>query len=159
MPEINETMLPGVGVRHEFTTSGGERLSLLTHHTGRRELAVYDRNDPDACRTVFHLSAEDTNTLGDLLGVSHVSETVNAVQQIEGVVIDWIIVAAGSEHAGRSILESRFRTTTGVSIVAIVRDGTTLPAPDPDTRIEVGDTVVGVGTAEGLQHLRTLLGS
>jgi TrkA domain protein len=36
VPEIEETLLPGVGVRHEFTTAAGERLTLLTHRTGRR---------------------------------------------------------------------------------------------------------------------------
>ena len=56
MSEVTETQLPGVGVRHEFVTAGGERVAVLTHRTGRRELAVYDRADPDACTTVLHLS-------------------------------------------------------------------------------------------------------
>ncbi len=68
--DIEETLLPGVGVRHEFTTASGERVALVTHRTGRRELAVYDRDDPDACRTVLHLSEDDTTTLGELLGLS-----------------------------------------------------------------------------------------
>src|SRR3954451_15717139 len=103
MPEICETWLPGVGVRHEFTTAGGERLALLTHRTGRRELAIYDRDDPDLCRTLLHLSGEDTAALGDLLGASHVSETVRRVQQLEGVAMDWITVTPTSPAAGRSI--------------------------------------------------------
>ena len=40
MPEVRETMLPGVGVRHEFETADGERVAVLTHRGGRRELAV-----------------------------------------------------------------------------------------------------------------------
>jgi TrkA domain protein len=55
-------------VRHEFTSAGGERVALLTHRTGRRELAIYDRDDPDVCRTVLHLSADDTAVLVSLLG-------------------------------------------------------------------------------------------
>ncbi|MEZ5320509.1 MAG: cation:proton antiporter regulatory subunit [Microthrixaceae bacterium] len=157
MPEIQETMLPGVGVRHEFTTTGGERLALLTHRTGRRELAVYSRSDPDACRTVFHLSPEDTTALGELLGLSHVSQTVREVQQLEGVAIDWIDVPAGSPYAGSTIGDARLRSETGVSIVAIVRDGVTVAAPGPDDDLATGDTLVGVGTLDGLQHLRGLL--
>lgn len=57
-------------MRHEFTTAGGERLALLTHRTGRREIAAYDRDDPDRCRTVLHLTPEDTTALGELLGLS-----------------------------------------------------------------------------------------
>ncbi len=46
MTEIEETPLPGVGVRHEFTTANGERLAVLTHRNGRREIAIYDRVTP-----------------------------------------------------------------------------------------------------------------
>ena len=70
MAEIAETMLPGVGVRHEFTTSGGERVAVLTHRNGRREIAVYGRADPDACRTVLHLDADDARSLAEVLGGS-----------------------------------------------------------------------------------------
>src|SRR3954454_3324116 len=146
MPEIRETLLPGVGVRHEFTTAGGERLALLTHRTGRRELAIYDRDDPDTCRTVLHLSAHDTTALGELLGLSHVSETVRAAQQLEGVAIDWMTVPATSRFAGATIGDGRFRTATGASIVAIVRDDATIAAPGPDAAFAAGDVVVAVGT-------------
>jgi TrkA domain protein len=97
MPEVSETQLPGVGVRHEFTTSQGERLTVLTHRTGRRELAVYDRQDPDRCTTMLHLSPDDTRTLAELLGATHVSESLAAAQQrIEGLAIDWITVPEGA---------------------------------------------------------------
>ncbi len=157
MRDIEETLLPGVGVRHEFTTVGNERLALLTHRTGRRELAVYERDDPDACRTVLHLSAEDTVTLGELLGTNQVSSTVAGVQRLDGVAMDWLDVPAGSRQVGRTIGDGQYRTKTGVSIVAIVRGETTLPAPGPDTAFEAGDVVVAVGTSEGLQQLRDLL--
>ena len=68
MTEVTETQLPGVGVRHEFRTAAGERLAVLSRRTGRREIAVYDRADPDACTTVLHLSRDETRTLRDLLG-------------------------------------------------------------------------------------------
>jgi TrkA domain protein len=158
MPEIDETLLPGVGVRHEFTTAAGERVALLTHRTGRRELALYDADDPDSCHTVLHLSADDTSVLGELLGVSPVSETVRAMQRLEGVAIDWVTVT-GREVIGTTIADGELRTRTGASIVAIVRGDTTFPAPGPDTRLGQGDVAVAVGTPDGLSRLRSLLGS
>lgn len=158
MPEVSETPLPGVGVRHEFTTVDGERVAVLTHRTGRREIAVYDRQDPDACTTVLHLSHDDTRTLAELLGASPVSEAVAAVQQrVEGLAIDWISVPSGSGFVGLTIAEGSFRTRTGASIVAILRGAVTVPAPGPDHRFEEGDVVVAVGTPEGLAQLRGLL--
>ena len=157
MPEVTETQLPGVGVRHEFTTAAGERLTVLSHRTGRREIAIYDRADPDACSTVLHLNADDTRTLTDLLGGNPVSEAVGAVQQLEGVAIDWIQLPATSPQAGATIGDGRLRTRTGTSVVAVVRDTTTLPAPGPEVRLEAGDVVVAAGTPEGLRSLRELL--
>jgi TrkA domain protein len=159
MPDIEETLLPGVGVRHEFTTVGGERMALLTHRSGRRELAVYDRDDPDVCRTVLHLSAGDTTALGELLGASQVSEAVLGAQQLEGLAIDWLTIPASSPFAGRTIADGEFRTKTGASIVAIVRSDATIPAPGPTMTFDAGDVVVAVGTPDGLTLLRSLLGS
>jgi TrkA domain protein len=158
MPEVSETPLPGVGVRHEFITGGGERLAVITHRTGRRELAIYDRADPDACTTVLHLSSDDTRTLAELLGASPVSEAVAAVQQrLEGLAIDWVKIPAGARFIGSTIGEGEFRTRTGASIVAVVRGGTTMPAPGPDHDFGAGDVIVAVGTTEGLAQLRALL--
>lgn len=158
MPEVSETRLPGVGVRLEFTTAGGERVAVLCHHSGRREIVVYDRVDPDEASNVLHLSADDTRTLSELLGGSQVSETVAAVQQrVEGLAIDWITVPASSKAAGTTIAGNEFRTRTGASIVAIVRGDYTVPAPGPEHRFGAGDVVVAVGTPEGLAQLRALL--
>jgi TrkA domain protein len=159
VPEIHETLLPGVGVRHEFTTSGGERLALLTHRTGRRELAVYDRNDPDACRTVLHLNTEDAGALGEVLGLSQVSDAVRAAQRLEGVAIDWITVPPASASAESTIGDGQFRTRTGASIVAIIRGDSTIPAPGPEASFAAGDVVVAIGTPEGLRSMRSLIES
>lgn len=158
MREVTEVRLPGVGVRHEFTTESGERLAVLSHRSGRRELVVYDRHDPDAAGTVVHLTPEDTRTLGELLGATQVSEALDAVHhQLEGLAIDWITVPPRSRFANATIAEGQFRTRTGVSIVAVVRGETTMPAPGPEHRFQPGDVAVAVGTPDGLAQLRNLL--
>lgn len=160
MAEVTETLLPGVGVRHEFRTADGERVGVLTHRNGRREILVYSAADPDQGKTVLHLSATDTHTLAELLGTSHVSEAVTAVQQrVEGLAIDWIAVPGHSRYVGSTIADGRFRTRTGASVVAVLRSSTTIPAPEADFVFEAGDVIVGVGTPEGLTELRVLLTS
>ena len=160
MAEIAETQLPGVGVRHEFTTSSGERVGVISHRSGRRELIVYDRQDPDRSTSVLNLSPDDTRTLSEILGTSHVSATVAAVQQqLEGVAIEWLTVPHGSRFAGATIADGQFRTRTGSSVVAVIRGDLTIPAPGPELRFEGGDIAVAVGTPRGLEELRTLLAS
>jgi TrkA domain protein len=157
MAEVTETPLPGVGVRHEFTTTAGERLAVLSHRTGRRELAIYDRADPDSCTTVLHLSPDDTRTLAELLGGSPLTEAAAGVQRLAGVAIDWIPIKAGSDQAGATIGQGQLRSRTGASVVAIVRGDTTLAAPGPEEVSAPGDIVVAVGTPDGLRQLRDVL--
>jgi TrkA domain protein len=153
MTEIYETELPGIGVRREFDTAGGARLGVLTTRTGRRELLLYDEDDPDACRAVVHLDPSDSAVLADLLGAKRVSETAASLQQLEGLAIDWLTVTAGSPVEGRTIGEARIRKETGASVVAIIRGSHTNAAPGPDDRLEVGDVLVSVGTPASVDAL------
>ena len=159
MAEVTETQLPGVGVRHEFSTSAGERVAVLSHRIGRREIAIYDRADPDSCTTVLHLNPDDTRTLADLLGGGPLSEAAAGVQRLAGVAIDWIPIKAESGHAGATIGDARLRTRTGSSVVAVIRGNETIPAPGPETMLAADDVVVAVGTPDGLRQLRDLLGA
>lgn len=158
MSQVRETRLPGVGVRHEFTTEKGQDVGVIVHHDGRREVLVYDEDDPDSCTSVVRLSGQDTQTLAELLGTSHVTETVSAVQQeIEGLAIEWIELPASSATVGRTIGEGAFRTKSGASIVAVIRDHQSIPAPGPEFEFAADDVLVAVGTIEGLATLRDLL--
>ncbi len=155
---VTETQLPGVGVRHEFTTAEGERVAVVAHRSGRRELAVFGRDDPDACATVLHLNPRDARVLVEVLGGgTQVSEAITAVQRLEGLAIDWVTIVEGSGAVGTTIGQGAFRANTGVSIVGVVRSGTTIASPGPDFAFETGDVVVAVGTPDGLAQLRELL--
>ncbi|MHB1137494.1 MAG: cation:proton antiporter regulatory subunit [Microthrixaceae bacterium] len=157
MTEIHETELPGIGVRQEFDTAGGARLGVLTTRTGRRELLLYDEDDPDSCRAVVHLDPADATVLSDLLGATRVSETAASLQRLEGLAIDWLTVGAASSLAGRTIGEARIRKDTGANVVAIVRGSRTNASPGPDDRMDVGDVLVSVGTPESVDALLALL--
>jgi K+:H+ antiporter subunit KhtT len=158
--DIQETNLPGVGLRHEFTTRAGRQLGVVTHRTGRRDLLVYDRDDPDATQEVVQLTDEEADALADLLGADRLVQNLAALtQRIEGLAIDWLPIRPRSPYASRTIADTQARSRTGVSIVAIVRGDGAIPAPAPDAGLEPGDTLVVVGTARGVKELAKLLGS
>jgi TrkA domain protein len=160
MAEIQEIHLPGVGVRLEFSTQAGEQVAVIVHKGGRRELAVYDDMDrPDSCSTVLHLTPDETRTLGEMLGGSTVNEvTSHVVHDIEGLAIDWLTVEPDSPFVSQSIGQGMFRTNTGVSIVAVIRQSETVPSPGPEFVFEAGDVAVAVGTPGGIDQVRELLG-
>ncbi len=158
MNEVQETRLPGVGVRYEFTTDDGQDIGVIVHHDGRRELLVYSEADPDSCSSIVNLSEPDTQTLGEIFGVSHVSQTVAAVRhEIDGLAIEWIEVVDGSSVIDTTIGDGAFRTKTGSSIVAVIHGTETVPAPGPEFKFHAGDVIVAVGTVEGLATMRTII--
>lgn len=158
MPNVDETRLPGVGVRHDFVTEEGKRLGVISHFSGRRSLLLYDSDDPDSCRDTVDLAEDDVRTLADLLGASHVTEHLaNLRQSLKGLAIDWLPIEAGSPYAGRPLGDTELRTRTGVSIVALIRGEETIPSPTPDQAVETGDTAVVVGTPEGIGNALALL--
>lgn len=159
MPDLSETTLPGVGVRHDLTCRSGRRLAVITRPSGRRELVLYDAEDPDAAEASIDLSADEADTVAQVLaatsiraGIEHIGEGI-----IPGLAIDWVPVPAGSPP--RTIGALAMRTTTGATVVAVVRDGASQPAPGPDDELRAGDTAVLVGTPEGIAAATRLIES
>ncbi|HWC32270.1 MAG TPA: cation:proton antiporter regulatory subunit [Actinomycetota bacterium] len=157
MAEVRETKLPGLGIRYEFMTSRGNRVGVVHHRTGRRELLLYERDDPDTCRDVVALDEDDSRTLAELLGGSRVEEQLDRLQEVEGLAIDWLPVSEGTPYADGTIGDTRARTRTGVSVVAVLRGEEAFPAPDPNFRLIAGDTLLVVGTPRGIEQLAVLL--
>lgn len=158
--EIEETPLPGVGIRYSFTTESGQRLSVLHHHSGRHQLFLGRVEDPDASRLLFELTDSDSQTLAELLGASRVVREIDRLQQsIAGLAIEWIPVSPDSGVADRTIGDLEIRSTTGVTVVAALRGGRALPVPGPDFRIQGGDTLVVVGRPGDIARVVQLLRS
>jgi TrkA domain protein len=157
--EIQQTTLPGVGLRQELTTSGGRQLGVVSYRTGRRDLLLYDPDDPDACQEVIRLTPEEADALADLLGANRLTGPLAELQQqLEGLAISWLTIHDRSPYARGTIADTQARSRTGVSIVAVLREQTAFPAPTPDFGFQPGDTAVVVGTPDGVRALAGLLG-
>jgi TrkA domain protein len=155
---IEKIELPGIGVRHDVLTSSGRRLSVVSHRGGERDLAVYDLDDPDACRESIVLSDDEAAALADLLGRSITfSQLSGLTSHTAGVFTEQLLLPADSPYVNRPLGDTKTRTRTGVSIVAIVRGRNVIASPPPAFILEPGDTIVAVGTRDGLASLGRLL--
>lgn len=158
MVYVEETPLPGVGLRHDFLAGDGRRVGVVSHRHGHRELLVYSQQDPDAASCVVRLSGEEADALAELLGAPRVVDRVARLHdQIEGLVTEGVEIAAGSRFDGRTLAETETRTRTGASIIAVSRNGAIMPMPRTDFRFRDGDTIVVVGTRNGVQDAAALL--
>lgn len=159
MTEIHETNLPGVGTRREFTTHEGDRVGVIAHRSGRRDLLIYDRLDPDSCAAVMRFTEEDGRTLAELMGGAHVEESSdNPRQEITpGLVIDWIPIRDEWDCTTCTLESLNLPQQTGALIVAVIRNNRTLPSPGADFRLFPGDTAVVVGAPGAIQKAFDLM--
>ncbi|HEX2299510.1 MAG TPA: cation:proton antiporter regulatory subunit [Pseudonocardiaceae bacterium] len=156
--DVQVTPLPGIGTLEDFTTRSGHRIGVITHRDGHMELIVSRDGDPEACATSTPLSAEESNTLANLLGAPHlVSRLAEQQRALEGIITSQFPIAPGSPYAGRTLGDTALRTRTAVSVVAVVRQGTVHPSPRPDFVFAPGDMVVMVGTNDGLAQAADIL--
>jgi TrkA domain protein len=151
MSQVEQTPVPGVGVRYDFATREGHRLGVVHQAEGRKELHVGRAADPSSPPVCVGLTDDEVHTLVEVLGGARVTESLARLREyVEGIAIEWLQVGAGSPVAEHSLAGAGIRSRSGVSVVAVLRGEVTHPAPGPEFRIEAGDTLVVVGTPPGL---------
>ena len=156
--DVVRTALPGIGLRYEFETQKGRRVGVVTHRSGRRELVIYDLDDPDSASEDVVLTSEEANVLSDLLGTSRIVERLAELErQTVGLVSKQVRIGHGSLYDGRTLGDTQARSRTGASIVAVVRQGEVIASPRPDFRFEAEDAVVVIGTQDGTDAVEALL--
>ena len=156
--EFERSALPGIGLQHVFDTRQGRRLGDISHRTGRRDLLVYDVEDPDSVSETVILTVEEADALAELLAASKIVERLADLEdQVSGLVSKEIPITADSPYADGTLGDTRTRTRTGASIVAVVREGEVIASPYPDFSFAVGDVVVAVGTEDGTSAVADIL--
>jgi monovalent cation:H+ antiporter-2, CPA2 family len=71
--------------------------------------------------------------------------------------ITWVRVAEGGPLAGRTLAEVDLRARTGASVVALYRDGSLVPSPTPDSKLEPGDRLGLIGDPAHVAAAETLV--
>jgi K+:H+ antiporter subunit KhtT len=156
--DVERTTLPGIGLRHTFTSERGRRVAVISHRSGRRDLVIYDKADPDTATATVSLSREEADGLAELLATSRVEERLAELgRQVDGLTSEQIPIMPGSPYDGRTLGDTHARTRTGASVVAVVRNGEVIASPRPDFVFAGGDVVVVVGTADGTTAVAEIL--
>ncbi|MFF8404656.1 cation:proton antiporter regulatory subunit [Streptomyces sp. NPDC014846] len=153
----SSTPLPGIGVRYDLTTREDRRVSVVAHRDGSRTLSAYRRDDPDACALSVRLTGGEAEALVDALKPTHHSPALLSTTEL-GLVAERIELSSASNWNGRLLGDTRMRTETGVSIVAVLRRAEAIPSPGPGFRLAGGDTLIVIGTREGTDAAAAILG-
>jgi voltage-gated potassium channel len=142
----------------------------LSARSVRRDLTIVARASDADAEKKLRLAGADRVVL-PYTTAGHVMANLVLKPQVTAF-IDTVTTATGTDlqlaeievrdscpSAGKTIRELRIRHETGAIVIALRKqDGTFDTTPEPDVQIDVGDVLIGVGTAEELQRLEDLFG-
>ena len=156
--EVKEVLLPGVGLRYEFDNADGNRIGVIARRGGDFEVVVYGAADPDQARPVFRLTDEEAEALAQILGAPRLVERfADLTKEVPGLDAGQVEIVATSPFVDRPLGDTKARTRTGASIVAIVRDEEVLASPGPAEVLHADDVLVVIGTEDGIARVRRIV--
>ena len=160
MSTIRESNLPGVGKKFQIETTSGDRLVIVIHDDGRREIYHFDRKSFDRADSVVTLTdGEARQVAGIVGGLSYVPKALAPTELIlDDLVLEWFRVSPESASVGKTLRELQARTVTGASVVSIIEPSRINRInPEADTTIVADSTLILAGDRKNLALLKRLL--
>ena len=160
MSNIRETSLPGVGRKFQIETTSGDRLVIVIHDDGTRELYHFTRKDPDRVASVVTLADSEARQIAGIIGgLTYVPKALPSAEiVIDDLLLEWYTIEPGSACIGKTIRDLGVRTTTGASIVSIIEpDRAKRINPEADTILNEGATLILAGDRRTIGVLKRLL--
>ena len=160
MSSISEVFLPGVGRKFQVETLDGDRLVIVIHDDGTRELYHFTRKNLDRPTSVLRLTDGEARQIAGIVGgLTYVPRSLPMAEVILGdLVLEWFKIEPRAACIGKTIRDLHVRTATGASIVSIVEpDQTKRTNPEADTVLNEGATLIVAGDRRTINSLKSLL--
>ena len=160
MSTIREAALPGVGRKFQIETTNGDRLVIVIHDDGTRELYHFARKDPDRVASVVTLEdAEARQIAGIIGGLTYVPKALPSAEIVlDDLLLEWYTIPPAAACVGKTIRDLQVRTKSGASIVSIIEpDRVKRLNPEADTVLNEGATLILAGDRRTITNLKRLL--
>jgi TrkA domain protein len=160
MSTISETDLPGVGRKFQVETLSGDRLVIVIHDDGKRELYHFTRKNRERAASVLTLTDGEARQIAGIVGgLTYVPKALPSTEVVlEDLVLEWFTIEAGAACKDKTIRDLQVRTQTGASIVSLIEaNRTTRTNPEADTVINEGATLILAGDRRSIARLKRLL--
>lgn len=156
--DVKEVLLPGVGLRYEFTSHTGERIGIIARRGGDFDVVLYGPDDPDQAKPVLHLTDAEAEAVAQILGAPRIAERFTELSRgLPGIEAGQVHIVAGSPFVDHPLGDTRARTRTGASIVAIVRNEEVLASPGPAEMLHARDVLIVIGTEDGIAGVEQII--
>ncbi|NMO95121.1 cation:proton antiporter regulatory subunit [Paenibacillus lemnae] len=159
MSMIRESDLPGIGKKFQIDTRSDDKLVVVIHDDGRREMHHFDYDDTSESISTLTLEDDEARQLAGIIGGMTYRPTAleNVEVTLEDLVIEWCRVESGHKAAGKSIAELQVRQRSGVNILAIIGENGQKINPGPDDVLETGAMIVLAGERNQIKQMKELL--
>ncbi len=160
MSTISESNLPGVGRKFQVEMMSGDRLIIVIHDDGRRELYHFTRKNLDRAASVLTLTdGEARQVAGIIGGLTYVPKALPSAEVVlDDLVLEWFTIEPHAACIGKTIRELQARTATGASIVSIIEPNRVKRTnPEADTALNEGATLILAGDRRNIAALKRLL--
>jgi len=160
MSSISEANLPGVGRKFQVDTLSGDRLTIVIHDDGTRELYHFNRRNLDRAASVLALTDGEARQIAGIVGgLTYVPKALPATEVVlEDLVLEWFTLPLGANAAGKTIRELQVRTKTGASIVSLIEPNRiTRTNPEAGTILNEDATLILAGDRRSIAKLKQLL--
>jgi len=160
MSTIRESDLPGIGRKFQLEARSGDRLVIVIHDDGRRELYHFDSNDPDELLSMVTLSDTEARQVAGIIGgLNYAPKALESASiNLDDLLIEWYKVEPGSQAIGKTIGQLQVRQTTGATIMALIeKDGSKRINPGSDQMLAEDATLVVAGERQQVQSFKRLV--
>ena len=160
MSTISESNLPGVGKKFQIETTIGDRLVIVIHDDGRREIYHFDRKRLDRADSVVTLTDGEARQIAGIIGgLSYVPKALAPTELIlDDLVLEWFRIEPDAASVGKSLRDLQARSVTGASVVSIIEENRIKRInPEADTVITANATLILAGDRKNIARLKSLL--
>ena len=160
MSSIREAALPGIGRKFQVETANGDRLVIVIHDDGTRELYHFTRKNPDRVASVVTLEDSEARQIAGIIGgLTYVPKALPSAEIVlDDLLLEWYTIPPDSACIGKTIHDLQVRTATGASIVSIIEpDRVKRLNPEAGTVLNEGATLILAGDRRTIKNLKRLL--
>lgn len=160
MSTFRESDLPGIGRKFQINSRSGDKLVIVIHDDGKREMHHFDYNDPDESISMVTLDDSEARRVGAILGgMVYMPKALESVDvAFDEMVIEWFKVEPEAKCVGKTIGDLHIRKRTGAMIIAVIKkDQAKVINPGPDQVIYEGATLVVLGERGQVKKCKRLI--